>query len=61
MAKKPTKRSKGRPSVGPRIVTFRLDNELYTQIENYAEREQRPLSNAIRLLLEVGLANIGKR
>jgi predicted DNA-binding protein len=54
-------RPRGRPTVGTETVTFRLDTELYERIEKFAEREQRPLSNAIRLLLEAGLDSQTKK
>lgn len=59
MAKKAKQR--GRPAVGPKTVTFRLDTDLYKRIEDFAEKEQRPFSNAVRLLLEAGLGNKDKK
>lgn len=55
MDKKTKSKPRGRPSVGVEIITFRLDSELYERIKVFSEKEQRPISNSIRLLLEVGL------
>lgn len=61
MAKINKVKRRGRPPVGDEVITFRLDKELYARIDDYAAKEVRPISDAIRLLIEAGLASKGKR